>query len=58
MKIIPVLLSAVALAAGLHATRADGTELVYNNENPYLPDLLICQKDLAPKVLKALAAVE
>ena len=50
--------AAVALAAGLHATRADGTELVYNNENPYLPDLLICQKDLAPKVLKALAAVE
>ena len=30
--------AAVALAAGLHATRADGTELVYNNENPYLPD--------------------
>jgi 3'(2'), 5'-bisphosphate nucleotidase len=50
--------AAVALAAGLHATRADGTELVYNNENPYLPDLLICQKDLAPKVLKALEAVE
>ena len=45
--------AAVALAAGLHASRADGSPLVYNNENPYLPDLLICQKELAPKVLQA-----
>jgi len=48
--------AAVALAAGLHASRADGSPLVYNNANPYLPDLLICQKHLAPRVLKALAA--
>jgi len=48
--------AAVALAAGLHASRADGSPLVYNNENPYLPDLLICQKHLAPRVLEALAA--
>ena len=48
--------AAVALAAGLHASRADGSPLVYNNANPYLPDLLICQKHLAPKVLEALAA--
>lgn len=47
--------AAVALAAGLHASRADGSPLVYNNANPYLPDLLICQKHLAPKVLAALA---
>jgi 3'(2'), 5'-bisphosphate nucleotidase len=46
----------VALAAGLHASRADGSELVYNNANPYLPDLLICQKHLAPRVLASLAA--
>ncbi|MCB5946099.1 3'(2'),5'-bisphosphate nucleotidase CysQ, partial [Acidocella sp. KAb 2-4] len=45
--------AAVALAAGLHASRADGSPLIYNNENPYLPDLLICQKELAPKVLQA-----
>lgn len=49
--------AAVALAAGLHATRADGSPLVYNNADPYLPDLLICQKDLAPKVLAVLAKV-
>ena len=46
--------AAVALAAGLHASRADGSPLVYNNENPYLPDLLICQKELAPRVIEAL----
>lgn len=49
--------AAVALAAGLHATRVDGSPLVYNNADPYLPDLLICQKELAPKVLEALAKV-
>ena len=49
--------AAVALAAGLHATRADGSPLAYNNADPYLPDLLICQKELAPKVLEALAKV-
>ena len=48
--------AAVALAAGLHASRADGSPLVYNNENPYLPDLLICQKELAPRVLQAVDA--
>jgi 3'(2'), 5'-bisphosphate nucleotidase len=46
--------AAVALAAGLHASRADGSPLVYNNADPYLPDLLICQKHLAPAVLAAL----
>jgi 3'(2'), 5'-bisphosphate nucleotidase len=39
--------AAVALAAGLHATRLDGSPLVYNNENPYLPDLLICRPEFA-----------
>ena len=34
---------AVALAAGLSCTRLDGTPLVYNREDPYLPDLLICR---------------
>ncbi len=47
--------AAVALAAGLHATRADGSPLVYNNADPYLPDLLICQKHLAKDVMDALA---
>lgn len=47
---------AVARAAGLHASRIDGSPLVYNNEDPYLPDLLICQPTHAEAVLAALAA--
>ena len=37
----------VALAAGLHASRVDGSTLTYNAAHPYLPDLLICRADLA-----------
>lgn len=39
--------AAVALAAGFHASRLDGSPLLYNNENPYLPDLLICRPEYA-----------
>ncbi len=45
----------VVAAAGLHASRIDGSPLVYNVENPYLPDLLICRADLAPALLTAIA---
>jgi len=38
---------AVARAAGLHTTRADGSPLAYNQPNPYLPDLLVCRPELA-----------
>ena len=41
----------VAIAAGLHASRIDGSPLIYNQANPYLPDLLICRADLAGPVL-------
>ena len=43
---------AVAAAAGLHVSRLDGSPLVYNQPNPYLPDLLICRPDLAARVLE------
>ncbi len=46
----------VALGAGLHCSRLDGSPLVYNNENPYLPDLLICRPELAEPMLAAIAA--
>ena len=46
----------VVLAAGLHATRVDGSPLVYNSAHPYLPDLLICRPDLAPSLLEAISA--
>lgn len=44
---------AVARAAGLHASRLDGTPLVYNRPDPYLPDLLICRPELADRVITA-----
>ena len=40
---------AVAAAAGLVATRLDGSELVYNQPDPYLPDLLVCHPALAER---------
>lgn len=46
---------AVALAAGLHASRIDGTPLRYNREDPLLPDLLICRPELAARVLALVA---
>ena len=45
----------VALAAGLHASRVDGTPLVYNRPDPLLPDMLICRPELAEQLLDALA---
>lgn len=32
----------VARNGGLHASRIDGSPLVYNQKDPYLPDLLVC----------------
>ena len=46
----------VVLAAGLHASRIDGSPLLYNREHPYLPDLLICRPELAGPMLEAIAA--
>ena len=42
---------AVAQAAGLHVSRIDGSPMRYNLADPYLPDLLICHKSLAQRVL-------
>jgi 3'(2'), 5'-bisphosphate nucleotidase len=42
---------AVAAAHGLHCSRIDGSPLVYNREDVYLPDLLICPQALADQVL-------
>jgi 3'(2'), 5'-bisphosphate nucleotidase len=47
--------AAVALAAGLHVSRVDGSPLVYNAADTYLPDLLICPKPLVGPVMEALA---
>lgn len=47
--------AAVANAAGLHVSRVDGSPLVYNREDPSLPDLLICLPELAKPILDLLA---
>ncbi|MGZ4700382.1 MAG: 3'(2'),5'-bisphosphate nucleotidase CysQ, partial [Ilumatobacteraceae bacterium] len=46
--------AAVALAAGLHVSRIDGTPMVFNESDPWLPDLLICRQELAEPTLEAL----
>ena len=43
--------AAVALAHGLHVSRVDGSPLVYNQADTYMPDLLICRKEHAARVL-------
>ncbi|MDQ2781978.1 MAG: 3'(2'),5'-bisphosphate nucleotidase CysQ [Actinomycetota bacterium] len=45
----------VARASGLHTSRIDGSPLVYNRENPYLPDLLVCRPSVAATLLDAVA---
>lgn len=48
---------AVALAHGLHCSRIDGSPLVYNQADTYMPDLLICRKEHADMVLAEVAKV-
>lgn len=45
----------VMLAAGMHASRRDGSPLRYNQLDPYLPDLLMCRAEVAPILLGAIA---
>jgi 3'(2'), 5'-bisphosphate nucleotidase len=47
---------AVARAAGLHASRIDGSDLLYNQPDPVLPDILICPTALAGPLLEAIGA--
>ena len=46
---------AVARAHGLHCSRIDGSPLLYNRADTYLPDLLICQPQWAGPVLDIVA---
>lgn len=45
----------VCMAAGLHCSRLDGSPLRYNNEDTYLPDVLICRPELADSILEMAA---
>ena len=44
-----------ALVAGMHASRLDGSDLLYNQRNPYLPDLLVCRPKISNLLLKAIS---
>jgi 3'(2'), 5'-bisphosphate nucleotidase len=46
--------AAVAAAAGLHASRIDGRPLVYNQPDPWLPDLLICRPEFVEAAINAI----
>ena len=48
--------AAVAKAHGLHISRMDGSPLIYNQHDTYMPDLLICRPEHVQPVLDALAA--
>lgn len=48
---------AVALAHGLHASRIDGSPLVYNQADTYMPDLLICRREHAQQVLDLVSEI-
>jgi 3'(2'), 5'-bisphosphate nucleotidase len=48
----------VVQAAGMHASRIDGSPLEYNLAHPYLPDLVISRADLAQPILTAIAAAK
>jgi 3'(2'), 5'-bisphosphate nucleotidase len=47
----------VVRAAGLHASRLDGSPLIYNRRDPYLPDLLMCRQELVDVLLPAIRSV-
>ncbi|GLV30874.1 3'(2'),5'-bisphosphate nucleotidase CysQ [Sphingobium sp. TomTYG75] len=49
---------AVAKAHGLHCSRIDGSPLIYNQANVYLPDLLICRKEHAQQLLALISEVQ
>lgn len=48
---------ALVQAAGAHASRIDGSDLVYNNDDVSLPDLLICLPELSSVLLEGIKAV-
>ncbi|MFC6878181.1 3'(2'),5'-bisphosphate nucleotidase CysQ [Actinomadura yumaensis] len=49
--------AAVAAAAGAHASRVDGSPLVYNRRDPRLPDILVCHPVSASTLLTGIRDV-
>ncbi len=49
---------AVARAAGLHASRIDGSALAYNQADLLMPDILVCRPAVAGTLLRAIREVK
>ncbi|GAB2975120.1 3'(2'),5'-bisphosphate nucleotidase CysQ [Nocardioides montaniterrae] len=47
---------AVARAAGLFTSRVDGSELRYNQDDVYLPDVIVCRPELSEQILAFIKA--
>ena len=47
---------AIARASGLTTCRLDGSPLIYNDHDPWLPDLIVCRPELADRILDAIVA--
>jgi 3'(2'), 5'-bisphosphate nucleotidase len=50
--------AAVAAAHGLHVSRVDGSPLIYNQRDVYMPDLLICRPEWADRVLQIVGQLD
>lgn len=44
----------VAMASGLHASRIDGSPLVYNESDTWLPDFFVCRPEYTDAILHAI----
>ena len=49
---------AVARAAGCHASRIDGSPLIYNQASPLMPDILVCRPALEGALLQAIREIK
>ena len=43
----------VAAAFGLHVSRIDGSPLIYNQTDTYMPDLIVCRPEFTEQILAA-----
>ena len=49
---------AVAQASGVHASRLDGSPIRYGRRDAWLPDLLVCRKELVTQILEDLSSLQ
>lgn len=45
---------AVAQAAGFHVSRLDGSPMIYNQRDTYIPDLIICRPEIKDRLMGAM----